>query len=410
MPTINVFEDPMSTPKPSTGNKYVYPHVEDYIEIIAGHKDPAGKSKYSIFSMPEVPINLARYDVKVVESFADQCQRGTGFTDRQAKLATDLVIKYERQLFKLGVDITPVKTQAVFRVPLREIDLSSRAWIENDIICIKFPFNNETIEAIRTEAKLSKGSINWQHEAKYWSADLTEYNVNWVHAFARAYNFDIDPSLTKVMNLLLEAEKTPHKIELRAGSDNLHIVNAHESLTEYIDNHLGGLTTDNLLTVVDNAPILGYTVDKVIEEVVIEAYGTRFWSLCANRELKVDTMTSHTLVKDIIEYARATNRFPIYVYEPDLSERLKTEFHKYFAGSMITMTNNLKSIPEGIQVVYTTKIPRTPVDRIPLMISSAGMMYGGDRQVWIQTAEKIVYFTKDVYNKHSKGPEVCKLN
>jgi hypothetical protein len=43
------------------------------------------------------------------------------------------------------------------------------------------------------------------------------------------------------------------------------------------------------------------------------------------------------------------------------------------------------------------------------LVSSAGMLHGGDRQIWIQTAEKIVYFTKDVYTKNSKGPEVCKL-
>ena len=44
------------------------------------------------------------------------------------------------------------------------------------------------------------------------------------------------------------------------------------------------------------------------------------------------------------------------------------------------------------------------------MVSSAGMLYGGDRQMWIQTAEKVVYFTKDVYNKNTKGPNVCKLS
>ena len=44
------------------------------------------------------------------------------------------------------------------------------------------------------------------------------------------------------------------------------------------------------------------------------------------------------------------------------------------------------------------------------MVSSAGMLFGGDRQVWIQTAEKVVYFTNEVYNKNTKGPSVCKLD
>ena len=118
---------------------YTYSHVEDYIELIAGYKDVNGRSKYSIFQLPESPISLARYDVKVLESFGEQCRNGTAFTDRQAKLAVDLVVKYERQLFKLKVDITPVKVQPVFRVPLREIDRTTRVWIEDDQIKMRFP-------------------------------------------------------------------------------------------------------------------------------------------------------------------------------------------------------------------------------------------------------------------------------
>jgi hypothetical protein len=215
------------------------------------------------------------------------------------------------------------------------------------------------------------------------------------------------------MYLLLTAEKIPYKIELRTDSDTLTITNAHDTLTEYVNKNLGGVSTDNLLTLVDNAPILGYTVDKVIEEVVIEAYGTRFWSLCANRELKVESAANNNLVKSIADYAHATNRFPIFVYEADLSDRLLNEFNKYFAGQMIRLGNqktNSITIDDKVKVIYCNKIPKHPFDRIPLMVSSAGMMYGGDRQMWIQTAEKIVYFTKDVYNKHSKGPEVCKLD
>jgi hypothetical protein len=69
------------------------------------------------------------------------------------------------------------------------------------------------------------------------------------------------------------------------------------------------------------------------------------------------------------------------------------------------------NITEDVKIVYTTKIPRTPLTgRIPLLISSAGMLFGGDRQIWIQGAEKVVYFSKDVYNKTTKGQDVCKLD
>lgn len=403
---------PLSNTRSNMNNKlYTYPHVEDYIEIIAGYREPNGKSNYSIFTVGTSPLSLARYDMKIIPSLAELTLGGRGYTDRQAKLAAELVIKYERQLFKLGIDVRPV-CNPQYRMPLRDIDRSNRVWLENDNINIKFPYIVDVIELIRTESKLSKGSIQWDHNKKYWVADLTEYNLNWVYTFSKSQNFEIDPVLQSLMDRLLTAEQTPHKIELQA-KDKLVITNAHDSLTDYIKENLGGFGLDNLLPLVDAAPLLGYTVEKIIEETVIDTYGTRFWSLCANRELKANTITDHSLVKNIAEYANATNRFPIFVYEPDLSNRLLDEFTTCFPDQVYYITDQqLANFDADVKVIYTTKIPKTPVKRIPLLISSAGMLFGGDRQIWVQNAEKVVYFTKDVYNKNNKdkGKKVCKLD
>ena len=121
MPTITVFDEPTDPPKrPSVNKLHSFPHVEDYLEIIAGYRRPDGKNNHSIFTVGESPLSLARYDMKVVPSLAEQSIGGKGYTDKQAKLATELVIKYERQLFKLNVDITPVKTKPEYRLPLRD--------------------------------------------------------------------------------------------------------------------------------------------------------------------------------------------------------------------------------------------------------------------------------------------------
>jgi hypothetical protein len=385
-----------------------YPHVEDYIEIIAGYREVSGKNTYNIFSIGESPISLARYDMKVIPSLAEQTIGGKGYTDKQAALALQLVIKYERQLNKLGLDISPVHTPE-YRIPLREIDRTSRVWVDGELIKLKFPYDTKLIEQVRDAGKESKGSIKFNRDERVQEIALTEWNLNWVYTFAKINNLEIDPTLEAVMKLLMEVESQPYSIELTYNNNELAINNAADGLVEYINDNIG---FDNLLKLIDYAPILGYSVSAPIRDTVIEQCGTRFWSLCANRELKVDPLTSHNLVKEIAEYARQTNRFPIYVYEADLSNRLKTEFNKYFPGAMMTLDNKVmdKGITEDIKVVYTTKIPRTPVKHIPLLVSSAGMLHGGDRQVWIQTAEKIVYFAKDVYTKNSKGPEVCKLS
>lgn len=391
-------------------NTYSYPHVEDYIEIIAGFRAPDGRNKYSIFQLPESPINLARYDVKVVESFAEQSRNAVGFTDKQAKLAVDLVIKYERQLWKKQVDIQPVKENPQFRLPIRVIDRTTRVWIENDQILIKFPYDIVAIDVVREQAKISCGRIHWNNVKKYWAADLTEYNLNWVYAFGRQRGYEIDASVHNLMSKILDQERQAYAIELQAGN-SLTITNATIALADYVTDSLGGFGLDNLLTLIDHAPILGYTVNKQIEQVIVETYGTRFWSLCANRELKIDLDNPvQDQIVEIVRYAQETNRFPIYIYEPDMSDRLKTEFGKHFpATATIELSNNLKSIPDNVRVVYSNKIPRVPVERIPLLVSSAGMLFGGDRQVWLQTAEKVVYFTKDVYNKTKRGRDICKL-
>lgn len=388
--------------------QYTHQYVEDYIEIIAGYREPNGKSNYSIFTVGESPLSLARYDMKVVPSLAEQTIAGKGFTDKQATLAVSLIIKYERQLNKLSVDITPVKTPQ-YRIPLRSIDRESRVWVEGDIVNLKFPYDTKLIDLVRTASKDSKGNIHFNRERRVQELALTEWNVNWVYTFAKVNNFTIDTSLETVMQSLLEAEHNPYAIELTYNDGVLSISNAADSLIEYVNNNVG---FDDLLKLIDHAPILGYTVNSTIRDTVVEQCGTRFWSLCANRELKVDPQTSHDLVKDLATYAEQTNRFPIYVYEADLTDRLLNEFTKHFPNQVFKLGNQ-KTIPDDptIKVIYTNKIPRTPLNgRIPLLVSSAGMLHGGDRQIWIQTAEKIVYFAKDVYTKNSKGPEVCKLD
>jgi len=390
--------------------QYKHPHIEDYIEIIAGYREPNGKSNYSIFTVGESPISLARYDMKVIPSLAEQTMANKGYTDKQAALALQLIIKYERQLNKLGLDITPVHTPQ-YRIPLREIDRESRVWIEDDIIKLKFPYDVKLIEAVRDAGRASKGGIQFNREKRVQELSLTEWNVNWVYTFAQVNNFIIDTSLKTVMQKLLDAEHTPYAIELTYNDGQLAINNAADSLKEYIRDNIG---FDDLLKLIDHAPILGYTVSRAIQDTVIEQCGTRFWSLCANRELKVDPLTSNNLIQGLADYAKQTNRFPIYVFEPDMSDRLLNEFNRFFPGQILRLGNQKTSsitVDPEVKIIYTTKIPRTPITgRIPLLVSSAGMLHGGDRQIWIQTAEKIVYFAKDVYTKNSKGPEVCKLD
>lgn len=391
--------------------KYKHPHVEDYIEIMAGFREPSGKSIYSIFSTVEPVISLARYDMKIVPSLAEQTiSAGRGYTDRQAKLAAELVLKYERQFAKIGIDVDPVRNPQ-YRFPLRTIDRTSRVWVEDDIIKLKFPYNAAQIQKVRDAAKESKGSIKFNRIEKVQELSLTEWNVNWAYSFAKSCGFEVDQTLQGYMDLITEVESIPYAIELVYENGELSITNAPDSLIEYINEHHGGVNTDNILTLLDLASVLGYTISPDIEEQVIPEMGMRFWNLCTNNKFKV-VESADGIVDDIAKYAAATNRFPIFVYEPSMTEELLLQFDRHFPGQVLVLGNKrVVDIDPDIKIIYATKIPRQPFERIPLMVSTAGMIYGGDRQLWVQTAEKIVYFSRDVYNKNNnKGQRICELN
>lgn len=384
--------------------------VEDIIEIIGGYRDPKTLKLKSLWDQKDPLLSLARYDVNIVESFCNQTTSGQGFTDKQADLARLLINKYTRQLTKHNV---AVPADLIFRIPLRAINRQFKVWLDDSYIYLQFPYNKHLIEQVREVQKAAQGNVSWDKESKLWKLDLTEFNVNWAYAFALANkDFEIDSSVTKAMEYITLVEQTPYAIELTVKDGSLTISNAEDSLLDYVTAN-GGFTDENLLRLVDMAGTLSYTVNNVIKETVADVYGPRFLSLCLNRELKVDPGSDFkSQIKQIVDYATATNRLPIYVYEPDLSGKLLDLFTAYFNEEDICVikSKDWPGLSPNTKLVYTHKIIRNHTGNIPLLVSGAGMMFGGDRQVWLQTAEKVVYFAKDIYNKSSKGREVCKLN
>jgi hypothetical protein len=301
--------------------------------------------------------------VPLVCSFADQASNRIAFTDKQADLAVKIVLKYERQLAKLGVDVAPANTPA-FRIPLRQMDRTSRIWREGDSILARFPYIESQVAAFKEAAKDSQGSVKWDRDLKVWRMALTEYNVNWAYSFGINNNYEIDPSVRELMDLIIACENTKYKIELVVVDDQLEITNAAPELVDYVNNKLGGFELDNLYNLIDYADILGYTIDPSIEEAAIASSSPRMYNLMINKDSKIGASDVERNFADVIQYA------------PDVSQA---------------------------RVVHFTKYQAKWQHRIPLLLSSAGMLYGGEKQLLIDRAEKVVYFAHDVYNKSSRG-------
>ena len=137
-----------------------FTHVEDYIEVIGGARDPVtGKSINHTamwFSFSPI-ISLARYDVSVLESMCDAVLDNKALTTRQGELAVKIILKYNRQLAQKGVDVSPVENPQ-WRNQLRVLDYTRRVYIKDDKIVLVFPFKTELIDSLREFRKESQGS------------------------------------------------------------------------------------------------------------------------------------------------------------------------------------------------------------------------------------------------------------
>ena len=102
----------------------------------------------------------------------------------------------------------------------------------------------------------------------------------------------------------------------------------------------------------------------------------------------------------MLDYADLTQRWPVVIYEPDLSGKLLAQLRTLREGVVEvprTVKVNERYWDNGFKYIHVV----APVTNksIPLLISSAGMMYGGDKSLMVQNSEKIVYCAAEVYNK-----------
>lgn len=360
-----------------------YPHVEDYLEYLAGYEvgitgliTPANRTR----------ISLARYDIQIVDSMANNTMYGVALTDRQGELAVKLILKYRRQFAKLGIDVTPIENP-VYRIPLRVIDRSKLIFLdENNKIAIKFPYDPSLIKAVQEYKIKSQGSVQFDKQNKIWYLGLTEYNINWAVAWGYGMEFEISPEVKILFDQIIECEKQSYEIKLIKSSNGYTITNAPSSLNDYITQNLGGFGEDNLVRLLDYSGVMGYTVDDSIQrDQLIDLFGMyqSKWVESSEENLQL-----------IYDYAALTNRYPICIYNPTL---LDLDLSRFDEQDIVRFDRNGKTKtsdydPYRVKIVYAQKIPVTWEFPVPLLLTTFQLMYGGRQTNWTQRAEKIIYY------------------
>lgn len=373
-----------------------FPYVEDYLEVINGDRDPVTGKLFGLFNTTPPIISLARYDVSIIDSMSQAAQSGKALTDKQAELAVKIILKYRKQLAVRYVDVTPIENPK-YRIPLRQIDRTQSIEVDGNELVMRFPYNTKLIEQMRDFSKESQGHWKFDGDTKTWRIAITETNVIAAVGFGRLNEFIISTEVFDLEKIILAAESEPFSIELVKEELTFKILNATKSLLDYVtENNLNTITE-----LVDNAGCLGYCVSKEIEQEIINDYSARIFNLMLNQSSKLSASPKANDWEDIIQYATLTNRWPLYVYEPDLSDRVLNNFvKKYFKEDETVIFKNQRGSEldtTNKKVVYFNKYNWRWDQRIPLLISSAGIMHGAEKTMLLQRAEKIVYFATDVY-------------
>ena len=336
-----------------------FKNVEDYILFIGGYKDQSGKT-----ILETSPISLARYDVKILDSFCQQIIAGTALTDKQSQLSIRLLEKYRRQMGNLNPMVLLPDTINNFRLGVRQIDRSKKAFIKDGKIILKFPFDPELINQIKKQHREGIGYWVFDRDMKEWHASITESNVNWVVTVSAKHTIQVDEELLNLFEKIVEVERIPYSIELVSSKEGLEITNAPDSLKEYINSNLGGFDTVNLHTLVDYSSVLGYTVSKELLNLVKSSVSELQYNLMVNRHSKVSKLDFS--LDDILEYAKLNNRLPVYIYDSGLSNKSTAE--------LIYITRGTDNIS-----------PKILVTRNPIMIGSRKLS-------WLASSEKVVVF------------------
>ena len=368
-----------------------YPHIEDYLEYLGGYE--VGLAVWQPHSVNR--ISLARYDIAIVNSMASTTVFGTALTDKQAELAVKLILKYRRQFAKLGIDVSPAENP-VFRMAPRKMDRTKRIWIDDGQILVKFPYDNILIKEIQNYREESQGRAHYDRDSKVWHLALTEYNANWVVSWGDRWDFEVDNGLREIFYQILECERQHYEIKLVQQADGYAITNASASLIEYINSHAGGFGSDNLVRLIDYAGLCGYTLDDAIP---IPNLALRY----IGGKHAVHLEPSEDNLNMIFDYAEATDRYPVCIYNPTLFD---LDLSRFEECDIVRFDRNGKTStsehdPYGVKVVYAQKIPTTWDFPVPLMVTTFEMMFGGKRMSWTNRAEKIIYYSTSQLREHN---------
>ena len=214
--------------------------LEDWLLFMGGLIDATGQDVRDPWRRPK-PIKLATYDTRFVESVCQSIRNKTGLTDRQVLLAVKVIQKYKRQWTQIGLDPSYLESEDIpLQLPIREVDRTCSAWIEDKKIFIKFPYDPKVITKFNSASSEMPGHWVWDSSKKQWSLDLLECNIAELVKM-KIFNspeWNIDDKLRGLLDLAGSFDLYSKTYPLLDLTDNgLEMLNCADSLIESMYQH-----------------------------------------------------------------------------------------------------------------------------------------------------------------------------
>lgn len=219
-------------------------------------------------------IEIRPGDIKLIKSFASQCQKNVGLTDRQHALAKQKIIEYKEELSIKGYNNVEDYLNNL-RNPYRIIDRSktvklvSKSYMDlfntstTFMLAIKFPFSKKMIKYIQLITKLQPRH-EYDSKTKTHFLNFTEKNVLAIVDALKDNNFEIQSEVLEYYNkikLFVMNDK-----QYLPGIYNYTIKNVHERSKKFMIDKLGHPCLENLFLYYNQRDILGlkyFDTDKL---------------------------------------------------------------------------------------------------------------------------------------------------
>ncbi len=142
-------------------------------------------------------ITANSWDTNILYSFADQINRGTGFTEKQASVALKMVKRFSSSLSQVSkLDISEILKNPTYRYPIRQISnqrkisvLDSSDW--GRTFKVEFPYNETYITEIR-QKRDELGLAQWSKDEKAWLLAVDERNISFLSSLMAREKFQLD--------------------------------------------------------------------------------------------------------------------------------------------------------------------------------------------------------------------------